>query len=65
MKEFSLLGDVLDTGVKFEIVKKNGNSYAFEAVKLGAGRETAKKFLQENPKIMKDIIKAIKEKNKE
>jgi recombination protein RecA len=61
----SLSGDVLDTGVKFEVIAKSGNSYSFDATKLGTGRETAKKFLQENPKIMKDIIKKIKEKNKE
>lgn len=61
----SISGDVIDTGVKYEVVKKNGNSYSFENVKMGAGRENAKKFLQENPKVLKDILKKIKEKAKE
>ncbi|MDO8529052.1 MAG: recombinase RecA [bacterium] len=61
----SFSGDLVDTGVKYEIVKKSGNSYAFGEVKLGAGRENAKKFLQENPKVASEIAKAIKGKLKE
>ena len=58
-------GDLLDTGVKYEVVKKSGNSYVFEEVKLGVGRETAKSFLKENQKVSNDILKAIKVKVKE
>lgn len=61
----SLSGDLLDTGVKYEVIKKSGNSYVFGETKLGMGRETAKQFLKENPKIGKDILKAINEKLKE
>lgn len=58
-------GDLLDTGVKYEVIKKSGNSYVFEEVKLGVGREAAKAFLKENVKINAEIAKAIKEKIKE
>jgi len=61
----SMSGDLIDTGVKYEIVKKSGNTYAFGEVKLGVGREAAKKFLQENPKVAAEITKAIKGKLKE
>lgn len=61
----SQAGDLLDTGVKYEVVKKSGNSYAFEEVKLGVGRETAKAYLKENPKVSGEIVKAIKAKIKE
>src|SRR5665647_2977911 len=44
----SLAGDLLDSGVKYEVVKKSGNSLAFGEEKLGAGREAAKTFLKEN-----------------
>lgn len=57
-------GDILDTGVKFEAIKKSGNSYVFEDVKLGVGREAAKAFVKDNPKIAAAIIKSIKEKEK-
>ncbi len=58
-------GDLIDTGVKYEVVTKTGNSFSFGEVKLGVGREKAKTFLKENPKIYSDILKAIKEKVKE
>jgi recombination protein RecA len=55
----SLAGDVLDTALLFGALKKAGNSYSFGEVKLGTGRENAKAFLKENPKILKEIEKAI------
>ncbi len=55
----SLSGDMLDTGVLYGIIAKNGNSYAFNGDKLGVGRETAKAFLRENPKLMKQIREAV------
>lgn len=57
-------GDILDTGVKFEAIKKSGNSYTFEDVKLGVGREAAKAFIKENSKVAAAIVKSIKEKEK-
>jgi recombination protein RecA len=53
----SLAGDILDTGVEFDIIKKSGNSYTFKDIKLGVGRETAKKFLKEDRKLMAEIRK--------
>lgn len=58
-------GDLIDTGVKYEVVTKTGNSFSFGEVKLGVGREKAKTFLRENPKLYKEIEKALKEKVKE
>jgi recombination protein RecA len=58
----SLAGDLIDTGVKFEIIKKSGNSYSFEDVKLGVGRENAKTFLKENPKVSDKVFKEVMEK---
>jgi len=55
----SLAGDVLDTGVLYQVIKKSGNSFSFGEVKLGVGRENAKTFLKENPKVMKEIEKAV------
>jgi recombination protein RecA len=57
-------GDLLDTGVKYEVVKKSGNSYVFEDTKLGVGREAAKAFIKDNQKIIFAISKGIKEKVK-
>lgn len=58
-------GDLLDTGVKYGVINKAGNSYSFKEEKLGVGREKAKQFLNENPKLFKQILKAVFEKIKE
>lgn len=55
----SLAGDLLDTAVGYKIVNKSGNSYIFDETKLGIGRETAKRFLKENPKLMAAIRKKV------
>jgi len=55
-------GDLLDTGVKYEVIDKAGNSYSFKEEKLGVGREKAKQFLKENPKLSKQIMKETFEK---
>jgi len=57
----SISGDLLDLGVETEVIDKRGNSYGFGEEKLGVGRETAKTSLRGNPKIMKQIRKAIKD----
>lgn len=57
----SLAGDVLDLGVDYDVIKKSGNSYSFGEIKLGVGRETAKKFLKEDAKLMKTLRKSILE----
>ncbi len=51
----SLAGDLLDTAVLRGVVKKAGSSYSFGDVKLGVGRETAKRFLKDNPEILENI----------
>ena len=61
----SRAGDLLDTGVKYDIIKKTGNSYSFGENKLGVGREKAKSFLKENAKLAKEILKSISQKLKE
>ena len=60
----SLSGDALDTGVQLSVIEKNGNTYNFGENKLGVGREAAKDFLRENPKLMQEIRKKVWEKIK-
>jgi len=61
----SASGDALDTGVKYEVIEKKGNSYNFGEIKLGVGRETAKATLKADAKLVKEISKNIYEKIKE
>ena len=58
----SKLGELVDLGTKFNVVKKSGSWYSYEGERIGQGRENSKKFLHENPeireKIRDEIIKA-------
>ncbi|HAH04039.1 MAG: Protein RecA [Parcubacteria group bacterium GW2011_GWA2_43_17] len=60
----SVSGDVIDTGVQFGVIAKSGNSYSYGEHKLGVGRENAKQFLRENPKLIADIKKQVWDKVK-
>ena len=55
----SIAGDMIDMGLKFGIIAKNGNTYQFGEERLGVGRETARLFLKANPKILATIRKEI------
>lgn len=52
-------GDILDMGVKHEIIKKAGAFFSYGDTKLGQGRDNAKNFLKENPKITAELEKKI------
>lgn len=51
----SVAGDVLDTGALLGVISKSGNSYSFGDIKLGVGRENAKRFLKADQKLLKEI----------
>ncbi len=55
----SIAGDLVDLGVEYGTIKKSGNSYAFGEVKLGTGREAAKKMIKDDHKLSAEIRKAI------
>ncbi|PKM88701.1 recombinase RecA [Candidatus Falkowbacteria bacterium HGW-Falkowbacteria-2] len=55
----SVAGDLIDTGIQYDVIKKSGNSYSFGDLKLGVGRETAKKMIKEDKKLTAEIRKAI------
>lgn len=51
----SYFGDVLNLGVKSEVIKKAGSWLQFEETRLGQGTEASREFLKQNPKITKKI----------
>ena len=54
-------GDVLDLATEKNIVEKSGTWYAYEGQRIGQGRENAKQFLKENPKVLEQMEKEILE----
>ena len=51
----SKLGELVDLGVKAEIIDKSGSWFAYNEHKIGQGRENVKAFLKENPNIAEEI----------
>ena len=56
----SRVGDLLDIAAEADIVKKSGAWYAYNDTKLGQGRENVKKFLQDNPDLVKEIDEKVR-----
>jgi recombination protein RecA len=61
----SYTSDLLDTAVNYSVITKAGNTYSYGETKLGVGRETAKSFLKDNPKVAQEIEKTIRNKAKD
>lgn len=56
----SKVGDLLDIAADIDIVKKSGAWYSYNDTKLGQGRENVKKFLQDNPDLIKEIDEKVR-----
>ncbi|EAK3537331.1 recombinase RecA [Campylobacter upsaliensis] len=52
-------GELIDYGVKLDIIDKSGAWFSYKDKKLGQGRENSKAFLRENPELADEITKAI------
>jgi recombination protein RecA len=57
----SKTGELLDLGVKANVVEKSGSWLSYDSQRMGQGRENAKQFLRENPKIADAIEKKIRD----
>lgn len=55
-------GDVLDLAVQHEVVGKSGAWFDYADSKIGQGREATKKYLKENPKVLAEIDKKVRDK---
>ena len=61
-KGISKSGELIDLGSKTDVVEKSGAWYAYKGEKIGQGRENAKIYLEQNPKIAAEIEMAIRTK---
>ena len=55
----SKVGEIIDIGVDYEIVKKAGSWYSYEDTRLGQGRDTVIKVLKDNPELMEELEQKI------
>ena len=49
------MGEVIDWGVKLNLIDKSGAWYAYKGDKIGQGKANASKFLEENASLAKEI----------
>lgn len=57
----SKVGEIIDLGVAYEIVKKSGSWFSYEDSKLGQGRDAVKALLLDNPDLAEEIENKIYE----
>lgn len=56
----SKIGEVIDLGVDFGIIKKSGSWFSYGDDKLGQGRESVKQILLDNPTLMEEVEQKIR-----
>ncbi|HUA56941.1 MAG TPA: recombinase RecA [Candidatus Sulfotelmatobacter sp.] len=57
----SKTGELIDLGVKANIVEKSGAWFSYDGQRIGQGRENAKTFLRENPEVAAAIEQAVRQ----
>lgn len=57
----SKVGEIIDLGVDYEIIKKSGSWFSYDDTKLGQGRDAVKTLLLDNPELMEELEQKIKE----
>ncbi len=53
-------GDVVDIGASIDVIKKSGTWYSYGDERLGQGKEAARNFLKNNPKLRDEVDKKIR-----
>jgi recombination protein RecA len=57
----SKVGEIIDLGVDYEIIKKSGSWFGYGDTKLGQGRDAVKALLLDNPELFEELEQKIKE----
>lgn len=57
----SKAGNILDMAVNLDIIEKSGSWFSYNGEKVGQGRENVKKYLMENPKVMEEVEKKVRD----
>ncbi len=60
-KGISKEGNILDMAVNLDIIEKAGSWFSYNGGKIGQGRENVKKYLAENPDVMEEVEKKVRD----
>ena len=55
----SKIGEIIDLGVSYEIIKKSGSWFSYGDTKIGQGRDSVKTLLIDNPELMEELEQKI------
>ena len=55
----SKIGEIIDICVETEVIKKSGSWFSYGETKLGQGKESVKKLLEDNPELLEELEKKI------
>jgi recombination protein RecA len=58
----SMEGDLLDQAVNHNLIQKSGTWFSYGETRLGQGRENVKRYLQEDKKLLAELLKKVREK---
>lgn len=61
----SRLGEIIDLGVDYDVIKKSGSWFSYGTVKLGQGKEGVKAALKDNPELVEELTGILTQKLKE
>lgn len=53
-------GNILDMAVNLDIIEKSGSWFSYNGERIGQGRENVKKYLKENPKVLKEVEEKVR-----
>lgn len=57
----SKMGEIVDTAVEFDVIKKSGSWFSYDDMKIGQGRDKVKQYLLDNPSVCDEVEKKIRE----
>ena len=57
----SKIGEILDLGVEFDIIKKSGSWFSYGDSKIGQGREAVRQLLLDNPEFAEEVEAKVRE----
>ena len=60
-KGISKEGNILDLAVNLDIIEKSGSWFSYNGAKIGQGRENVKAFLMQNPEILAEVEKKVRD----
>ena len=60
-KGISKEGNILDMAVNLDIIEKSGSWFSYNGEKIGQGRENVKTYLKNNPEVMQEVEKKVRD----